>query len=822
MPYRRHPVGQRPSASRLPLKLSALSMAIGTTLISLLASATVALPARAAEAVDGTARKSYTVPAGKLGDALAHFAAAAGVPLSFDPAVLADQRSNGLQGSFTVKEGFGRLLSGSGFELVDTGRGAYALRKIPMAALAPAAQSDQALPGITVTANQLGEITEHSRSYTPGTIATATRLPLTPRETPQSISVITHQQMADFGLTSIDKVIERTPGVSIVTYDSERTEYWARGFAIQNFQYDGIPMQRDSGYSAGNTLSDMAIYDRVEVLKGATGLLTGSGDPGATINLVRKKPTRAFQGSLQAGVGSWDNYRTQVDLSGALNQSGSVRGRAVAAYQDRQSHQDHYQKQVGVFYGILEAELTPGTLLSVGVDYQDNKPKGSSWGGIKIFDTNGNFNDMPRSFNNGATWSHWSQYTRTAFATLEHTFDNDWVAKLQLNHQINGYDAMLGAAAGGTPNPADGSGTSLWMGKYVGKTRANAADFYASGPFNLLGRKHELVLGGSFTDRRWTNAGYSASGYNTSVSDYYGWNGNIPYANWGTPGYTNDETTREGGLYGTTRLNLRDDLKLIVGGRVSNYENKKQDMKASGEFVPYVGAVYDLNKTLSAYASYTAIFKPHSEKDEAGKTIDPQKGKSHEVGLKGSFFNGRLNASAAYFQLKQDNYADYLRFDSVTNLDVYRVLQGVKTKGYELEVSGQIARDWQLQAGYTHSVSHQEGERIGTLNPANQFSLYTSHKLSGALPGLTLGGGARWQDKTWASVTNPVSGKMDYVMGSRWLFDAMARYEFSKNLSASLNVNNLLDKKYHTIFQWYSTYTWGEPRSVMLNVNYKF
>lgn len=822
MPSRRHPVGQRPCASQLPVQLSALSLAIGTTLVSLIASTTVALPAHAAEAVDSTARKNYTVPAGKLGDALAHFAAAAGVPLSFDPAVLADQRSNGLQGNFTVKEGFGRLLAGSGFEVVDTGSGAYSLRKIPMAALAPAAQSDQALPAITVIANQLGEITEHSRSYTPGTIATATRLPLTPRETPQSISVITRQQIDDFGLTSIDKVIERTPGVSIVTYDSERTEYWARGFAIQNFQYDGIPMQRDSGYSAGNTLSDMAIYDRVEVLKGATGLLTGSGDPGATINLVRKKPTRAFQGSLQAGVGSWDNYRTQADLSGALNQSGSVRARAVAAYQDRQSHQDHYQKQVGVFYGILEADLTPSTLLSLGVDYQDNKPKGSSWGGIKIFDTNGNFNDMPRSFNNGATWSHWSQYTRTAFATLEHTFDNEWVAKLQLNHQINGYDAMLGAAAGGTPNPADGSGTSLWMGKYVGKTRANAADFYASGPFNLFGRKHELVLGGSFTDRRWTNAGYSASGYNTSVSDYYGWTGHIPYANWGTPGYTNDETTRESGLYGTTRLNLRDDLKLIVGGRVSNYENNEQDMKATGKFVPYVGAVYDLDKNLSVYASYTAIFKPHSEKDETGKTIDPQTGENHEVGLKGSFFNGRLNASAAYFQLKQDNYADYVRFDTATNLDVYRVLQGVKTKGYEFEVSGQIARDWQLQAGYTHSVSHQEGERIGTLNPANQFSLYTSHKLGGALQGLTLGGGARWQDKTWASVTNPVSGKMDYVMGSRWLFDAMARYEFNKNLSASLNVNNLLDKKYHTIFQWYSTYTWGEPRSVMLNVNYKF
>lgn len=184
---------------------------------------------------------------------------------------------------------------------------------------APAPPKDdaaQTLQTVQVTANQLGTVTEGSDSYTPGTIATATRLVLSPRQTPQSISVITRQEMNDFALNGIDDVMKVTPGISIVTYDSERTEYYARGFAVQNFQYDGIPMARDSAYSAGNTLSDMAIYDRVEVLKGATGLLTGMGDPGATINLVRKKPTRALAGSATLGVGSWDTYRAEVDVGG--------------------------------------------------------------------------------------------------------------------------------------------------------------------------------------------------------------------------------------------------------------------------------------------------------------------------------------------------------------------------------------------------------------------------------------------------------------------------------------------------------------------------
>ena len=140
-------------------------------------------------------------------------------------------------------------------------------------------------------ANQLGTVTEGTGSYTPGTIATATRLVLTPRETPQSISVVTRQAMDDFNMKSIDDVMRYTPGITVATYDSERTAYYSRGFAIQNFQYDGIPILQDAQYSSGHTLTDTVMYDRVEILKGATGLLTGAGGPGGTINMVRKKPT---------------------------------------------------------------------------------------------------------------------------------------------------------------------------------------------------------------------------------------------------------------------------------------------------------------------------------------------------------------------------------------------------------------------------------------------------------------------------------------------------------------------------------------------------
>jgi outer membrane receptor for ferric coprogen and ferric-rhodotorulic acid len=688
------------------------------------------------------------------------------------------------------------------------------------AAAVPPRDAAPTLETVQVTANQLGTVTEGSGAYTPGTIATATRLVLSPRQTPQSISVITRQEMDDFALNGIDDVMRVTPGVSIVTYDSERTEYYARGFAVQNFQYDGIPMQRDSAYSAGNTLSDMAIYDRVEVLKGATGLLTGMGDPGATINLVRKKPTRELAGSATLGAGSWDSYRAEVDVGSPLTDSGRVRARAVAAYQDRHANTDHYQRRNNVFYAVLEADLGNDILLTVGADDQDSDPQGSSWGGIPLLDRNGDFNSMPRAFNNGARWSRWRQYSRTGFATLEHRFGDDWLAKLQLNHQVNGYDAALGAAAGGTPDPATGEGVSLWLGQYIGKTTSNAADLYLSGRFQWFGREHELVVGASAARKHWINDGYTPQpGYAGAVADYRQWHGDIPEPDWQWL-YGDDQVTRESGAYVVGRFNLADPLKLILGNRIANY--RSTDIDESGVVVPYAGVVYDLDRHFSVYASYTSIFKPQSNQDAQGKVLDPQQGRSYEAGLKGEFYDCRLNASAAVFQLDKDNYPDPSGELTPSGGMAYRSLMGVRTKGYELELSGQLLPGWQMQTGYAHKIARQDGDKVSTLEPEDQFSVHSSYRLAGSLSGWTFGGGARWQSKTFGMVRHPLLGEVEHRTEPYWLLDAMARYQFDERLSATLNVNNLLDKRYYTIFNVYSTYTWGEPRNVRLAVTYRF
>ncbi len=254
----------------------------------------------------------FDIPPQALGSALQEFGRQADIQVLYRPEEVRNKRSSAIKGKLEPNQAITELLRGTGAS-VDFQGNAITI------SVAEAADSSVDLGATMITSNQLGTITEDSGSYTPGTIATATRLVLTPRETPQSITVVTRQNMDDFGLNNIDDVMRHTPGITVSAYDTDRNNYYARGFSINNFQYDGIPSTaRNVGYSAGNTLSDMAIYDRVEVLKGATGLLTGAGSLGATINLIRKKPTHEFKGHVELGAGSWDNYRSELDVSGPL------------------------------------------------------------------------------------------------------------------------------------------------------------------------------------------------------------------------------------------------------------------------------------------------------------------------------------------------------------------------------------------------------------------------------------------------------------------------------------------------------------------------
>ena len=785
--------------------------------------------------------RAYSIPAGALGDVLTRFGSDSAILLSFSSEATQGLRSAGLQGSYGVQDGFRVLLAGSGLQAVPQPNGGYLLQKIPASAGAATADSRgvAVMSGVTVVAAaERSAATSGTGSYTGGPASGATGLALTQRETPQSLTIVTRQQMDDQNSNAVSDVMKNVNGVSVQNYDSDRWSFQARGFAVTNFQYDGVSAIYDGVYDWGTTNSDMAIYDRIEVLKGATGLMSGTGDPSATVNMVRKRPTAEFAGAATLGAGSWDNYRGEVDVSGPLNASRSVRGRLVGAYQDRHSYLDRYKQRKAVAYGIIEADLTPVTLLTAGFTHQDYKPRGSTWTGFPVLFSDGSRTDFPTSWNPATDWSRRDMQNTTLFSSLEHSFANDWKIKLSANQLRSKHDSVLGSASGGNPDPVTGEGAYFFMGKYKGDRRQTTVNVDASGPFTAFGRQHEAMFGYSQSSAKQDGPVYESI-YPPVEGSYFDWRGQYAEPAFKRLGNDND-STRQSGLYGAVRLHPVDALSVILGARVSSYQQDQDRsffdgttsditsrIKESNVITPYAGVVYDLDKTYSVFGSYTSIFAPQSNRDVNRRFLSPVRGKGFEAGVKAEYLDGKVNASAAVFQIRQSNVASYV--GSVNGEEAYEAIDGITSRGLEMEVTGEVAKDVKLSAGYTYShVRDADGKDVfstmlQTTQPAHLVRVQGSWRLPASLDKLTVGGGINWQSSYYGKLWNPAAEDYTHVkQGSYALVNLLARYEISKNVTASLNVNNLMDKKYLTGLGLFETGFYGEPRNVMFTVRTKF
>lgn len=294
---------------------------------------------------------------------------------------------------------------------------------------------------------------------------------------------------------------------------------------------------------------------------------------------------------------------------------------------------------------------------------------------------------------------------------------------------------------------------------------------------------------------------------------------------------------RQKSLYGATRFQVTDRLKLIAGARVywQDYDFAERWSGGSygttssedGVFTPYGGVVFDINKTHSAYASYSTIYKPQTVRDRNGAVLDPREGANYEVGLKSEWLDGRLNTSLALYQIRQDNLSEADPGYTVPGMDAaaYRAVKGAKTTGLDVEVSGEIARGWNLSASWAFSqTKNAEGKHITTTFPRHMVKLWTIYRLPGDLNRLTIGGGVNWQSKTYSTVNAWQIGKDLYWEQKPFaVVGLMARYDFNDQLSATLNVNNLFDKKYiNSVSDWWYSGNYGAPRSVFLNMKYTF
>ncbi len=793
----------------------------------------------------------YDIPAGSLEQVLGRYAQAAGAPISFQSHQVAGLTSLGVMGSYSVLEGFAQALRGTGLTVRQNADG-YQLQQV-------AADRSGALQlGTTnISGTALGSTTEGTGSYTTGETAAATRMNLSLRKTPQSVSVVTRQQMDDQNLQSLSQVLKQTPGVTVNQESSEAFTFYSRGFKLESFQFDGVPsLSSDGGslrdnYSIGASL----VYDRIEVLKGATGLVNGAGNPSGVVNLVRKRPTANFQGHVGAGAGSWDKYTADIDLSGPLTDSGNIRGRMVAGTQSQHSYVDYLNGEQNTFYGVLEADLSENTTLTVGYDVQKNYDNGSTTGSLPAFYQDGRTVKFDRDSNAADRWTWRNQETQRFFSELAHTFDNDWVLKGVISSRdyrsreltsgisseaIQADGSISHGFVGGNIDPATGAlnnnGTAT---RFNTTSKEQGLDIYARGPFSLGGRLHEAVFGYSIARTESTSKRQDGV-TNGVIDDVFQWDGrgDVPgnFQWWSTF----DIEARQKVGFAATILKPTDALTLILGTRIVDYKWDIDTINAVGrrfpasatnssEIVPYAGITYDLDVHHTVYASYTDIFKPQAYSlGSNGKPIDPLTGESYEVGIKGAYFEERLNASLALFELKQDNFATLTGGTTPSGGGAYRAAQGVTTRGVEVEMSGEVLKDLQLMAGYTFVESHDaDDRRVSTNQPQHLFKLATNYRLPGDWNKLTVGGNVYWQsstffkpsDEDWYSIDDPTAR---FEQKSYTLVGLVTGYDLTRDLKATVNVNNLFDKHYYSGIGNYGTVYWGAPRNLMFNMKYSF
>lgn len=682
------------------------------------------------------------------------------------------------------------------------------------------------LEEIKVAEEVNSQYSEDTNSYTVREMKTATKLNLSIKETPQSVVVITNEQIQDEKLESFADITSNVAGFNSPTWDTERVYITSRGFEVDYYQIDGIP----TNYS-GDVQQDLSMYDRVEIVKGANGLMTGAGSPAASINLVRKHAnSKKFTGNATISAGSWDTYKGTVDVSTPVNEDGSVRARVVAKYGDEDSFINNYSKETTVLYGIVDADISDDTKVFLGASHQKNDATGSTWGGVPVWFSDGSYTNFSRSTSLTPDWTYWNTETKTVFTGIEHYFKND--IKINANYsylefESNSKLAILGY--GGFPDKITGSGIfNNYISKGLSKDKEHNIDIYSSIPFELANKNHEIIFGLSYNQNKSTTNYASVSSKTTFDSDIlndsvYNWNANISEPTWGDFYKSADNKTEQTAAYLVGRLSLTDSLNMILGARVTKYEYNNilsnYGFEHKNEITPYAGLVYDLNNNHSIYTSYTSIFKPQENKDESGKYLDPKEGKSYEVGIKGEYFDNRLNASLSLFRMEQDNVAEKAGVNTTTLEEYYRGVDGTTSKGIEIDIRGEITDNWNAALSLvSFEAKDSDDKDVSTTAPRNQVVLSSKYKLGK----YSFGGSVNWQDKFYSDVTNPLGNSERLTQDDVVIVNLMAKYELTKNLSAQLNINNLFDKEYYSNIVYDMQYIYGDPRNTTLTLKYKF
>jgi outer membrane receptor for ferric coprogen and ferric-rhodotorulic acid len=688
---------------------------------------------------------------------------------------------------------------------------------VSAATLAHAAD-EMTLPATQVQDSAVAQDDALSVGYVGKPSSSTTKLGLTNKETPQAITTITRDQMNDYKINSVKDALRSAPSVTVEQSETDRTEFTSRGFEINSFEFDGMNMPFTQSILNGDL--DMAEYEQIDVLHGANGLMSGTGNPSATVNFVRKRPTKEFQAQIDTSVGSWDTRRVDVDVSGPLTETGNVRGRFIYAHEKGNSWMDRYSHEKNVAAGLLAFDLSDADTVTVGFSQHNSDSNGSTWGNLPLVDSSNNpIHYSSRSSNVGQPWSYWNIHTQKVFAEFKHDFGNGWNATLTGTGITEYQNSSMLYVASVTDDDA-----SAFAAQTSGRSHQLIGEAKVSGPFSLFGREHELTFGASYGRTHQKASEYDAAEegyYDTSFAGILAGTEPAPQFIYTSDINNQNIIDRQKSLFAGARFSLADDLHWIAGARMLSTDGTGESygvdhaQREHGKVTPYTGLVYDVNKQWSLYTSWTQIYNPqYGYVGVDGKPLDPLEGKSLEAGVKGSVLEDRLNLTAAVFKTEQSNVMtnEYVEVGSQ-----FRYFTGdYKSHGIELEASGEALPGLDLLAGYTYvRIDNDDGDKARRYVPTHSFHGMATYRLPG-LPQARVGTRVSWQ----SGIQND---NISVIRQNAYaLVDLMASYDIDSNWSTALNFNNVTDRKYLTSLYSATASNYGAPRNVTASLTWKY
>ncbi len=670
---------------------------------------------------------------------------------------------------------------------------------------------DTTLPVIELQADASGnQSSEQTKSYIIKKSSSATKLNIDAQETPQTINVVTRQQMDDFNLSTTRDILNNTPGVTVTGLETNRTTYTARGLDISNILVDGVGFPQLDSYNYNNVDPDSYFYDRIEVIKGADALTNALGDPGATINYIRKRPTKEFQANAGISYGSWDTQRYEADISG-LTKDGSVRGRITAFEKTGDSYLDKYSEEKNGIQAILEADLTSSTTASVGYSRLNQYTNGSQWGALPLVNDAGQPLSYSRSYNYAPSWTFYDWNVDEYFADITQKLGGDWVAKATYNYKNSTNDNQM-LYLSGNPSATDNtSGIYLYPEIYNQVYRDKNANLDIQGTFPLLGQRHELDFGYSWANQTVKSQYAYGSSMGIFTTDLASWSPATQTFGEFYDAATTDSTLKS--YYAATRLHFGDNLKLMLG---ANHSEIKTTEYTKDKFVPYAGLTYNFTPEYTGYMSYTSIFRPQTVVDETtNQTAAPVEGKSYEIGVKSSWLDDRLTGNLAVFRTDEENFALNPLYDA-TIFKYKSPIGTLRSQGVEVGLSGKVTDNLDLIFGFsTFSLKNMDnGDRARPNIPTQTINLLATYSVP-QLPKLKVGAGIKWQDNI-RDTSYPTVSQDSYA-----LLSAMASYEINNHILIQANGNNLTNEKYLTGLSGGQGY-YGAPANYTVAVKFKY